>query len=1511
MGLKDEKGLALLLSGASGGPLLPESSDTDRAELEAAVHVFNLTSLEAEALFPGEELLPVLSELVATRAGSPDDEAEATDTRPGRLGPCVVDVTCSGSLDRAGTGPGSSCITVQSTANFSSCRATACVFAGKWQWEATVCTAGIMQIGWATLHCPFTTEEGVGDAPDSYAFDGKRVKKWSVKCTHYGEAWAAGDVIGCCLDLDRGEASFLRNGRPLGVAFSGVRTLQPHLAYFPAVSLSYAERCELNFGGQPLAYPVDGYQPLQAPPPAADVAAATYLFGCLERLATAVQPRTAASAAGGGAPGATAGAGGLAAAAGDAGASPSGKRAAAAAAAAAGSAAGVGVGVGGGARGKACYSVSWDSWLLLGSLALDLLTPYLLDPYIIGGVLTPTLLRLAGPATSSSTPSSAPPSTPSSASASAPSSPLASMLQLLELCLEPELLAAVVPCVLEALARKCVSAALVPDQFPTSASWPFLRLAAAIASRPPMRAAWLRSPNLWQALESFLTRKGPSPDDLRLLLPAVWWRGCSELSGDRERMRGALQALSAATARVEEQQYELLCCLLGCPGADPREDALVEFLRFLVHKNRGATRDIPPPGLSDSTVLISAYFVLVRMLRAALPHTQSFPAGALLVKTAMKADLEPVNGLVRLGGIVTHLCRESPVTAPTELAPLPVEPPPRPSTAASAAPAAGPSGPAAAGAYGWSCSSYSPAAPTAPPLAPPAATEADAAVVERCRRRPLLAAELLEQAMTLYAYKVGASVKMSHNLSHLLASSLAGLEEVERHLRRASSQAAAAAAAGAGAGPGGGGGAAERSVQAASYAAYLQEAREVFKQDVASNIRFASLLKVVFFSGWKQEACLTLAAWLSRLLLAAARLPGPLLSYVPTCYLDCVLDTLTSVRHASEASSGTPLPPAALAPSVAALRSHGSLRDVIALLATLLHEPRICTPDAKEAIVTSLSALLDVPGMMAELEANAVAKERLVPNVVAAFDSRLWHPVSGVLQRLIRGQGFGEPRPCPPASAASSSGPHHTGTAARTAHRSGHGHGAGSAAAGLGLGLGLSASSTGPGPAPASTGPTATTASSASASASGAGAGAGGAAGGGSDLYRGLLAAELRADGPGLQPFLHRLFNMANWANSEFAATVADLHENRSRRHITEQQQQYRKAGVLFELVGCLLRLLEFVACRVPGAMLGDGATPALNLNRLLEVVSFVLSHFTEGSDARRLTELLTPAPADGSAPPPPPPPPPQAAPFGHAPPPPPPPPPAAMSSSLRIERALLSEKVNKAAVLAPVVGSLLGLWRAACNGGVSTGAGASGGGAGAAAAGVEGAEPGAASSSGRASGDAEGSTFQRRSSGGVGGAGAKARGLFLDALLRHWDSHTEKQMAYLGGVDWKTALPAANPAALDAGALAFRDLLGAAAARRAALASGGGGAEGGPGGGAEAEAPEELLDPITSALMTDPVVLPDSQMTVDRATIERHFLTSQTDPFSRTPLNRDALKPDEAAQRRLQDWRKSKGRAA
>ncbi|RVX21461.1 E3 ubiquitin-protein ligase RKP [Vitis vinifera] len=141
---------------------------------------------------------------------------------------------------------------LESLGMFSSARANVCVWKGKWMYEVILETSGIQQLGWATLSCPFTDHKGVGDADDSYAFDGKRVSKWNKEAETYGQSWVVGDVIGCCIDLDNDEISFYRNGMSLGVAFHGIRKMGAGVGYYPAISLSQGERCELNFGGRPL-----------------------------------------------------------------------------------------------------------------------------------------------------------------------------------------------------------------------------------------------------------------------------------------------------------------------------------------------------------------------------------------------------------------------------------------------------------------------------------------------------------------------------------------------------------------------------------------------------------------------------------------------------------------------------------------------------------------------------------------------------------------------------------------------------------------------------------------------------------------------------------------------------------------------------------------------------------------------------------------------------------------------------------------------------------------------------------------------------------------------------------------------------------------------------------------------------------------------------------------------------------------------------------------------------------
>ncbi|XP_016853785.2 ubiquitin conjugation factor E4 A isoform X1 [Anolis carolinensis] len=69
------------------------------------------------------------------------------------------------------------------------------------------------------------------------------------------------------------------------------------------------------------------------------------------------------------------------------------------------------------------------------------------------------------------------------------------------------------------------------------------------------------------------------------------------------------------------------------------------------------------------------------------------------------------------------------------------------------------------------------------------------------------------------------------------------------------------------------------------------------------------------------------------------------------------------------------------------------------------------------------------------------------------------------------------------------------------------------------------------------------------------------------------------------------------------------------------------------------------------------------------------------------------------------------------------------------------------------------------------------------------------------------------------------------------------------------------------------------------------------------ADACDEFLDPIMSTLMTDPVLLPSSRVTVDRSTIARHLLSDQTDPFNRSPLTMDQIRPNTELKERIQQW--------
>jgi hypothetical protein len=233
--------------------------------------------------------------------------------------------------------------------------------------------------------------------------------------------------------------------------------------------------------------------------------------------------------------------------------------------------------------------------------------------------------------------------------------------------------------------------------------------------------------------------------------------------------------LPSHTLQVEQRQYELALLLLvtpfqeelpsgnsGSAGKGSSSDdgdncALLVFLRTLLLRNRAALRDVPPPGLSDPTVLMSAFFCVLRLLTPALEDAMmrqsgplaAFPAARLLASTGTSAaeDAPPLDDAPRLGGVLSHLAREHPLQGP-ELQPL--GPPALPAAAVGGTPAAA-----------W-----------------PAGLQA------------AWVPELLCVASLLYSWRVGHSLRMVSSLAASVDASSAALAQLE-HMAAAAGDAGA------------------------------------------------------------------------------------------------------------------------------------------------------------------------------------------------------------------------------------------------------------------------------------------------------------------------------------------------------------------------------------------------------------------------------------------------------------------------------------------------------------------------------------------------------------------------------------------------------------------------------------------------------------------------------------------------------------------------------------------------
>ncbi|RLU24295.1 hypothetical protein DMN91_002383 [Ooceraea biroi] len=120
---------------------------------------------------------------------------------------------------------------------------------GKYFFEATVTDEGLCRVGWSTSQAALD----LGTDKFGYGFGGTGKKSNAKQFDNYGEAFGMHDVIGCFLDLVKGEIRYTKNGADLGVAFT-LNGQQKSQTYYPAVVLKNAEMA-FNFGAQPFKHP--------------------------------------------------------------------------------------------------------------------------------------------------------------------------------------------------------------------------------------------------------------------------------------------------------------------------------------------------------------------------------------------------------------------------------------------------------------------------------------------------------------------------------------------------------------------------------------------------------------------------------------------------------------------------------------------------------------------------------------------------------------------------------------------------------------------------------------------------------------------------------------------------------------------------------------------------------------------------------------------------------------------------------------------------------------------------------------------------------------------------------------------------------------------------------------------------------------------------------------------------------------------------------------------------------
>ncbi|XP_033358638.1 ATP-dependent RNA helicase Ddx1 [Bombus vosnesenskii] len=119
----------------------------------------------------------------------------------------------------------------------------------KYFFEAIVTDEGLCRVGWSTSQASLD----LGTDKFGFGYGGTGKKSNAKQFDNYGKAFGMHDVVGCLLNLSKGEISFTLNGVDLGPAFT-LNAQQKSQTFYPAVVLKNAEM-SFNFGAQPFKYP--------------------------------------------------------------------------------------------------------------------------------------------------------------------------------------------------------------------------------------------------------------------------------------------------------------------------------------------------------------------------------------------------------------------------------------------------------------------------------------------------------------------------------------------------------------------------------------------------------------------------------------------------------------------------------------------------------------------------------------------------------------------------------------------------------------------------------------------------------------------------------------------------------------------------------------------------------------------------------------------------------------------------------------------------------------------------------------------------------------------------------------------------------------------------------------------------------------------------------------------------------------------------------------------------------